>query len=546
MNTSLWNTGEGVFPGGQTATLERTGATPRIVVAPHHAATGSWGQRLMARQGFLVQRFFEVLPGAVTLFLVSAIFWGSWLFPTPVALAIIAFDLYWFTRSFSASYHAIQGYTAMRKAERTNWRAEYEKALDDGKVQVAWEQVHHVVVIPNLKELVEKLRMTVQALADQQDAKTRLTVVLAMEAKEGEEGEQKAETLIREFEGQFAHIFATYHPAGIVGEVPGKSSNEAWAANRAKEYLVDGLGYDLATMTISSCDADSIFHKDYFACVTYKFCTDPNRYRRFWQAPIFMYNNIWEVPMPIRVVSILSSINTMADLCKGHRQVFPHSTYTLSFQMHEEIGGFDADVIPEDWHHFLKAFFHTNGETEVDPVFLPVGCDGVKAATYRGSLMMRYKQAKRHAWGAADIAYAAQQCLLHPEIPVFKRLRRTWGLLENHVLWSTHWFILSLGGVVPTFLAPQLKDLTAVGGLEPIVSMLLTATLGPFVVFLGLDMLLRPKAPAGTNPFFPLITHLQWVLLPFTSAIFATLPAVDAQFQLLRGKPLTYIVTEKV
>ena len=134
MNTSLWNTGDGVFPGGQTATLERTGATPRIVVAPHHAATGSWGQRLMARQGFLVQRFFEVLPGAVTIFLVSAIFWGSWLFPTPVALAIIAFDLYWFTRSFSASYHAIQGYTAMRKAERTNWRAEYEKALDDAGI----------------------------------------------------------------------------------------------------------------------------------------------------------------------------------------------------------------------------------------------------------------------------------------------------------------------------------------------------------------------------------------------------------------------------
>ena len=46
MNTSLWNTGEGVFPGGQTATLERTGATPRIMVAPHHAANGTWGQRL--------------------------------------------------------------------------------------------------------------------------------------------------------------------------------------------------------------------------------------------------------------------------------------------------------------------------------------------------------------------------------------------------------------------------------------------------------------------------------------------------------------------
>ena len=46
-------------------------------------------------------------------------------------------------------------------------------------------------------------------------------------------------------------------------------------------------------------------------------------------------------PNRMHVVTVDGTgINTMADLCKGHRQVFPHSTYTLSFQMHEEVGGF--------------------------------------------------------------------------------------------------------------------------------------------------------------------------------------------------------------
>ncbi len=543
MNISFWNSTDRPVAGAAEAEpLEDSAAA---VLIADRLVSRSWGQRLLAARGDQLTRVFEMLPGGLTWFLVSTLFWGPLLFPGPLALAIIAFDLYWFSRSFSAAYHAIQGYGRLKEARRTNWRAEYEKALDDGKVFVPWEQVHHVVLIPNYNELTDKLRLTLQHLADQAEARGQVTAVLAMEARE-DAAREKAETLIREFRGSFANIFATYHPHNIAGEVPGKSPNENWAAIEAKRRLVDQMGYDIATMTVTSCDADSLFPAHYFSCLTYKFCTEPNRHRRFWQAPMFMYNNIWEVPMPIRVVSVLSSINTMADLCKSHRQVFPHSTYTLSMQMADEVGYWDVDVIPEDWHMFLKCFFALKGAVEVEPIFLPVGSDGVKAATYKGSLIMRYKQAKRHAWGAADIAYALRQCLAHPEIPWFKRVRRTFGLVENHLLWSTHWFILSLGGMVPTLLAPSLAELTPFAGLPQLVSMLLTACLGPFIIVIGLDMLLRPKPPATVKPWFPIVTLFQWFLLPITSAIFASLPAIDAQTQLLRGIPLVYEVTEKV
>ncbi|MBI2887097.1 MAG: hypothetical protein HYY02_07800 [Chloroflexi bacterium] len=504
-----------------------------------------WSVNLAMTHGQRIRRLALALPGVLTWLAISALFWGPLVFPWPLAFAIVAFDLYWFARAFSAAYHGIQGYWRIKAAAAVDWRAEYEKALDDGQVLTPWETVHHVVIIPNLNEETEKLRATLQALSAQEHVARQITVVLAMEAKE-QAAYQKASMLQEEFRESFGNIVATFHPAGLPGEAPGKSSNEAWAARRAKELLVDERGYDLATMTVTSCDADSLFHPRYFSCLTFRFCTDPQRHRRFWQAPIFLYNNIWRVPMPIRVVSVLSNISFLGDLCKGHRLVFPQSTYSLSFQMAHEVDYWDPEVIPEDWHMFLKCFFHLRGEVDTEPIFLPIGADAVHAATYWQSLVTRYKQAKRHAWGAEDIAYAAREFLLHPEIPWWLRARRMWALVENHLLWSTHWFILTLGGAVPTLLAAPLQEMTPFAGLPQLVSLILTACLGPFVIVIALDWLLRPPPPTDFKRWFVPVTHLQWFLLPVTSAVFATLPALHAQTQMMLGKPLIYEVTKKV
>lgn len=512
---------------------------------PACAKRASWGAQFLSGREHAFRRAFEIAPGALTWLAITSLVWGAMFFPAPLALAILAFNVYWFCRAFSAAFYGIQGYWRVKGTDKIDWRAEYQKALDDGTVEVPWDDVHHVVIIPNYRETSEKLRRTLDRLASQEDASWQLTVVLAMEAREAEAAE-KASALVEEYAESFAHIFATLHPVDLPGEVQGKSSNEAWAAREAKSRLVDDLGYDLGNITVTSCDADSLFHPRFFACLTYKFCTERERHRRFWQAPIFQYNNIWDVPMPIRVVAVLSSVNFLAELCKGHRLVFPQSTYSLSLQMAHEVGYWDPDVIPEDWHMYLKCYFHLGGDVMTEPVFLPVGSDAVHAGAYWPSLVQRYTQAKRHAWGVDDVAYAAREFLLHPEIPFLSRLRRLLALVENHLVWSTHWFILTLGGMVPVAMAASLRQLTPVAGLDSLVSILLTACLGPGLVVIGLDALLRPRPPKDYKRWFIPITHLQWFLLPFTSAFFATLPALHAQTQLMLGKPLAYEVTKKV
>src|SRR5262249_42732854 len=154
------------------------------------------------------------------------------------------------------------------------------------------------------KEPPEILRRTLASLAAQEVAH-QLVVVLALEERE-QEAPLKARRLMREFAGRFAAFRFTLHPAGLPGEVVGKSSNENFAARETKRWLVDEQGHPLDAVTVTSCDADTVFHPRYFSCLTYKFCTDAQRYRRFWQSPILLNNNIWQSPAPLRVGSALS------------------------------------------------------------------------------------------------------------------------------------------------------------------------------------------------------------------------------------------------
>lgn len=520
----------------------KPGVVRPAFAAPVQAKVPSSFSRPVTSNEQFLQRAFEVLPGAFTWLVISMLFWAPFVAPWPLAALVVLFDLYWLARSVSSAAHALVGLRKLRKWERIDWWNEYLKARKQGEALVPWEKVHHVVIIPNIHETHEKLRRTLVHLAQERIAKTHITVVLAMEGAEVGAVE-KARTLQAEFEEEFAHFFYTVHPEALPGEVKGKSSNEAWAAAWIKGKLVDEMGYSVDNLTVTSCDADSLIHRNYYSCLTYLFSTDPSRHRKFWQAPIFLYNNIWSVPMPIRVVSVLAGLNFLADLCKGHKILFPQSTYTLSLRLAYEVGYWDVDVIPEDWHMFLKCFFHYNGQVFTQPVFLPVWADAVQSTSYFRSLLVRYQQAKRHAWGAIDIPYAVRKTFSSGGVKNWRIARYLWALSENHIVWSTHWFLLALGGAVPPLLAPA--QFAPLSGLPVVLSFILTLCLLPLAIMIALDLVLRPPGPQKFSFVLAVSSILQWFLLPVTSFIFATLPALHAQTQMMVGKRMEYKVTEK-
>jgi hypothetical protein len=531
-----------------------SGAATAALRAPHTERTADpipWPARplelrgwlsLETRQGRLFQRVLEVLPGALTWLLVTAPLWGALFLPLPLAVGVLVFDVFWLYLSATTALRAWRGYRQVRRDEGVDWGRLHTLAYADGRAVFSSEDVRHIVIIPTYREPLDILRRTLASLAGQ-DAAAQLAVVIAMEERE-EGGPLKSRTLEREFAGRFALLRTTFHPAGLPGEVVGKSSNENYAGRAAKRWLVDEGRHPLGAITITSCDADTVFHPRYFACVGYKFATDPERYRRFWQSPILLTNNIWQSPAPLRVGSALAGVHILGNLVKEDRVVFPQSTYSLSLQLAHEVGYWDPDIIPEDWHMFLKCFYATSGRVEVEPVFLPTGNDAVHAGGWWPSIKMAYIQHKRHAWGASDIPYAIRQSLAHREMRWSRKLRRLVALSSNHLLWATHWFILSIGWWGP-WLVAYLVGSAQHETLHLLARYALTLCLVPYVAMIAIDAKLRPPKPRGWTIWQSIIAFGMWFCLPVTSFITSTLPALEAQTRLMLGKRLEYRVTIK-
>jgi hypothetical protein len=507
----------------------------------------------------VLTRLLEISTGAIALLLISSLIWGYVWFPKYVTVAVLVFDVYWLWKSWTIGYHALKGTRLLRENASRNWRAEYAAAAKRSHAVLDWDAVRHVVIIPNYQESDAKLRATLETLAGADGAKQSIVPVLAMEAAE-HGSEARGRALAREFKSRFYDLLVTMHPQGLLGEIRGKSSNEDWAARRAVDELVIRRGLDIDDLTVTSCDADTQFHKQYFEALSYHFTTDPQRYRRFWQAPIFFYNNIWQVPAPLRVTNAMSGLIHLGRLSRKRRVLFSQSTYSLSMRMAQDVGYWDTDIIPEDWHMFLKCFYKLDGLVEVEPIYLPLGNDGALSTTTKGTYVNHYLQVRRWGWGASDLPYAAEQALSHPEIPLKRRLLRLWYFFENHLMWSTQWFVLTLGGLIPLSywlltddtLAPWWFFLTNWGHLDflpgfiSLTSVVMTPTLVPFLILIVLDHQLRPPPPVSLSRRYRLLGHLCWLAISPITFFGSAMPALEAQIRLMLGKRMEYRVTEKV
>lgn len=501
-------------------------------------------KRFIEKNDAKVQRFLEILPGTLAWTIILFPLWGAFFMPKIVAYFTVAFLVFWFFRSFQAAFLGLAGYIKIRRSEKTNWHRQYLK--DKNKNSLQWEEIEHLIIIPNYNESIEKLSQSLKCLARQKNIdKKQLLVVLAME--ERAPGHQKrAKELVKRFKGKFGELLVTIHPDKLQGEVRGKASNEAWAAKEAKKILKKKGKFDLGKMTISSCDADSCFHSQYFSALTYEFALNSKRHYRFWQSPIVWHNNYWRVPAFVRIVGTMGNIVHVSHLLEPESLYLNYSTYSASLKMLDGVGYWHTDIIPEDWHIFLQCFFHNQGQVEVEPIFLPTSIDAPEGKSYFGSLKSRYLQCRRHAWGCTDIPYAIKQAFKHPEIPLWTKFFRIYKLIETHIIWSTNWFILTLGAWLPALINPVFKQ-TALGYNLPRISRIVLTTCLLFLfIMVALDFSLRPKKPKDFPRWKSAFEYLQWVFMPVATLFMSVIPGLHSQTQLMTGKRMEYWVTEKV
>lgn len=491
-------------------------------------------EKFFNRYPIKTKRALELLPGLISWTLILSPIWASYLIPHVLAYFILFFDVYWLYKSFSLTIFAFIASDKIRKAEKENW-------LEKTKTLPNFEKVSHILVIPNYKERIEKLRETLNALKYQTFPHTRLYVVLAMEDRE-QEAKEKAKTLIAEYKAYF-HIFASFHP-DIAGEVKGKSSNESFGAKLAYKTLVEGGKIDINYATVSSVDADSIFHPQYFSYLTYSFLTNPKRHNKFWQSANVNHNNFWQVPAPIRVMSFFGSLWRTALLVQKDRLV-SNSTYSLSFKMLSEIGFWDTDVIPEDYRIFFKAFFQLKGDCSVEPLFIKTSMDAPLSSSFWKSIQNKYDQELRWSWGVSDDPLFIKWWFTVPGIPFWRKTMLIYHVLLDHFLWPVNWFIITVAANIMPFVNPAFMRTTLGYNLPRLAGLILTSCIFATLTMIAIDARSRHdyyKVPKGKQFLFP----LEFIVLPVIGFFLSAVPAILSHTFLMFGKRMEYKVTEKI
>src|SRR3989344_5621998 len=458
---------------------------------------------IFTRYPIKTRRSLEMMPGLISWSLIFFPVWGSLLIPFAVAYFILLFDVFLFYKSFSL---AITAYIASKKisqAEKVDWLSETKNFKN-------FKKVTHVIVIPNYKESYTKLNASIASIANQTFPTKHIHVVLAMEER----------------------------------EVKGKSSNESYGGKQAYKKLVETGLIDIKHATISSVDADSIFDKQYFSYLTFKFLKNPKRFGTFWQSANVNYNNFWNVPAPVRVLSFFSSLYRTALLIQQDRLV-ANSTYSLSFVMLHKIGYWDVDVIPEDYRIFFKAFYKLQGNAWVDPIFLKTSMDAPLSSSYIKSLKNKYNQERRWSWGVSDDPLFIKWWLTTPNVPFLRKPILLYNVLLDHFLWPVNWFIITVAANIMPFVNPVFSRTTLGYNLPRLAGFILKSCLFALLAMIIIDVRNRPKnTPLSRVRQF--LFPLEFVLLPVVGFFLSTLPALISHTQLMFGKRLEYKVTEKL
>ena len=187
----------------------------------------------------------------------------------------------------------------------------------------------------------------------------------------------------------------------------------------------------------------------------------------------------------------------------SHRLV-TQSTYSLSWRAVREVGFWDVDVIPEDSHMCFKVLF-------------PLRAARQGAADFPARVRRRGR--RRHAAPdhgkpvPPDLALGVGR-LGHPvcregayrarDLPWQLKIMRVVWYVEEHLMWPSHWFLLTLGGLLPRLINPTYAQSSwacrrraCFGHLGPV----------PAVPDLGRPgrLALRPEHPDGEDPIDVLI-----------------------------------------
>ena len=485
-----------------------------------------------------IYRALEIMPGVLAWGTLVGLVLLSVFLPAWVAVFIILFDTYWFVKVLYLSFHLRSGYRRMKENLKIDWWTRLKENSN-------WEDYWHLIILPMYKEPLEVVEPTFEALVNSKYDTSKMIVVLALEERGGEEPKKTAEFLRQKFGSKFFKFLVTIHPDNIAGELAGKGSNETWAGKRVKEEVIDPLHLPYEKIIVSVFDVDTNVWEQYFALLTHKYISHPNPERASFQPVSIFTNNIWEAPALARVVSFSSTFWLTMQQERPERQV-TFSSHSMSFKTLVEVAFWQSNIVSEDSRIFWQCYKFYNGNYETVSLYAPVYMDAAVDSTFWKSMKALYKQQRRWAWGAENLVYVLFAFIKNKDLSLGKKLRHGFNLVEGYYSWATNALIIFLMGWLPVLLGGSVFNLTVLSyNLPRITRVIMTLAMVGLISSAVISMNLLPPRPPRYGKWKYAWMLLQWVLVPFTTIIFGSIPALEAQTRLMLGKYMGFWVTPK-
>lgn len=479
----------------------------------------------------MVKRFFEILPGALAWATIILMVLFSWLLPAWVSVFIILFDVYWLLKTIYLSLHLRATFSEMKKNLAVDWQVRLKELTSTPH----WEDLYHLIILPMYNEPYEVVRDSFAHLLEAHYPKEKMLVVLATEERAGNAAREVGERIQKEFGGSFHRFLVTAHPANLPGEIPGKGSNETWAALRAKECILDPLAIPAERILVSVFDVDTQVFPEYFGRLAYVFLTAENRMRAIYQPIPLFTNNIYEAPALARVVAFSTTFWQMMQQSRPER-LTSFSSQSVPLPVLLDIGFWQKDIVSEDSRIFWQCYLRYHGDFRVEPLFYPLSMDANVAPTFWATMKNLYRQQRRWGWGCENIPYMLNGFRRDPAIPPAKKRYWTFNVFEGFHSWATNSLMIFALGWLPLFLGGRHFNYSLLSyNLPRITRFIISLSMIGIASSAILSILLLPPKPKGTRIREYLIYFLQWALMPLTLIIFGAFPGLEAQTRLMLG-----------
>jgi hypothetical protein len=221
------------------------------------------------------------------------------------------------------------------------------------------------------------------------------------------------------------------------------------------------------------------------------------------------------------------------------------SSYSMSLRLLDSLGYWDADVIADEWHMYIKSYFKRDGDIRLQEILLPFYASATTGNTIIQAVKERYLQTLRHAWGAKEIGYTISQMSENPQISFLGGFNLLFRVAHDNLLAGFGWIVMMFGAQFPMLFHPDVvrANLTSAPFLLVQISAAIVSILTIF--FWVLDLRIRPPRPTPWTHRERVYELASLPLLAVMTLACVAMPVLHSQTRLMLGIPLQFRVAAK-